>query len=687
MAFLDGATAADTPLGGLATDSGDTGTLAYWYVTLNSPIAEVVPVLSPTFVFTCNLWANDQYAEIDVATDIGFTNIVWSGSNADADATEQLSLLVGTPLTDDVEYFWRVKVGETASGPWGPYAVGQFRVDVTGADNSVYVWPDITIFGSTDLLQDAYEYLEVNYGPPVDPSQAALEYTHINVAANFDPATSPYEQDAVFYGYFGNTNTNTPNPHIWYLQPTVGAFNDGFKIVGYGFGDTQGEFSGSAWMEETPSDITLSVVSWLAYPAQQDAYSPARTIQPYDTYAFADITEDLKAAPADAVWTTHLNNDPMTSKTGWGEYAGTWVTGGAYGIQQTDAFYDASMLRFETGLQKYRSIEATVRMTGTGSGTYQAVGFGFGSDVAWGAGETLLGLEKVGSNGLWLYDVGSLAASYAIPATTIVPNTDYKFRVEMLGNFDMWAYLNDTLVQKVIPPTSADDGYVGLFTYNDASFFRDVTIKSAPAIRLADNPDWDVWVGHTGFGDRATFAQDADGITLRGEGAQGTAYAIGVRSVPSVFGTVQVDGTGTSTGLVCLWVDEANYVYWLPNGWLYKVVNNVISSVNTSNYNSIYRRVVVTPTSLERWTSSNGTSWTLSHTWTSVDSVFIDAPAVKAGVMVPSTSTHFLTKFIFQDPHTVGQTIISPERNEIATLVPALAEPPGHPVRVDTDGA
>ncbi len=50
----------------------------------------------------------------------------------------------------------------------------------------------------------------------------------------------------------------TPTPHIWYLFPTFGREGWEFKIVGYGFGDTQVEHTGTARLNA----LAVGIISW-----------------------------------------------------------------------------------------------------------------------------------------------------------------------------------------------------------------------------------------------------------------------------------------------------------------------------------------------------------------------------------------------------------------------------------------
>jgi hypothetical protein len=56
-------------------------------------------------------------------------------------------------------------------------------------------------------------------------------------------------------------DTTTPIPHIWYLFPTFGREGWEFKIVGYGFGDTQGEHTGTARLNA----LAVGIITWAGF--------------------------------------------------------------------------------------------------------------------------------------------------------------------------------------------------------------------------------------------------------------------------------------------------------------------------------------------------------------------------------------------------------------------------------------
>lgn len=72
-----------------------------------------------------------------------------------------------------------------------------------------------------------------------------------------------YTIDFRRYHYLlGNVTTDTPTPHIWYLFPTFGREGWEFKIVGYGFGDTQGTYANAL---ARLNALTVGIISWQGF--------------------------------------------------------------------------------------------------------------------------------------------------------------------------------------------------------------------------------------------------------------------------------------------------------------------------------------------------------------------------------------------------------------------------------------
>jgi hypothetical protein len=183
-----------------------------------------------------------------------------------------------------------------------------YRVTVTDtADAAATVSPVKTLNWYDPQTRTRYLYQLANVGlgfTPTDdpaggwgPAPAAVGpdgntiarrrylYQLANVGLGFDPTDTPAggwgEGGApgdgltisfrrYLYLLAGDVDTTTPTPHIWYLFPTFGREGWEFRIVGYGFGDSQAAFGGSA----TLNGLAVAVISWELVAATGLAIDP-----------------------------------------------------------------------------------------------------------------------------------------------------------------------------------------------------------------------------------------------------------------------------------------------------------------------------------------------------------------------------------------------------------------------------
>ncbi len=124
---------------------------------------------------------------------------------------------------------------DTPAGGWGPAPANDF--------------PDGR---ARDFRR--YLYLLANLGVGFDPTDTP--------AGGWGSAGAPGDgltRDFRRYLYLlGFVTTDTPTPHIWYVFPSFGREGWEFRIVGYGFGDTQGALTGTA----TLNGLAVGVISW-----------------------------------------------------------------------------------------------------------------------------------------------------------------------------------------------------------------------------------------------------------------------------------------------------------------------------------------------------------------------------------------------------------------------------------------
>ncbi len=105
-------------------------------VTLVAPAAAAVAV-SPTAVFSWNAIAGaDQYV-LEIADDVGFSNIVFT-------TTVATTSVAASGLLEDTAYFWRVR-SSNVCGPGTVSAVRSFRTGITSVVNLCYTGPAVVI--------------------------------------------------------------------------------------------------------------------------------------------------------------------------------------------------------------------------------------------------------------------------------------------------------------------------------------------------------------------------------------------------------------------------------------------------------------------------------------------------------------------------------------------------------------
>ncbi len=98
---------------------------------------------------------------------------------------------------------------------------------------------------------------------------------------------------SAFLYAFGDINTDTPTPHLWYVVPDYGQEGWQFTVVGYGLGDSQGEYSGLVKLNA----LTCSVVTWIGVAAE----ALPHTIDPTTDTADPVHQEVTAIVPAGAV--------------------------------------------------------------------------------------------------------------------------------------------------------------------------------------------------------------------------------------------------------------------------------------------------------------------------------------------------------------------------------------------------
>ena len=224
--------------------------------------------------------------------------VAWTGGTGPFDVLHEWDTdnLFGTPISDLNAGATSEDTG-TPPSDMGPAGTAWFyRVRVTDTDDSTFTVSAVFEFLFEDVqLERRYLWLLANvgvgftptddppggWGPDPDPAgggpdgnpQDFRRYLYLmgNVGFGFDPTdgteweTLPpdgFTQDFRRHLYLlGNVTDDTPVPHIWYLFPTFGREGWEFKIVGYGFGDTQGEHTGTARLNA----LAVGIISWAGF--------------------------------------------------------------------------------------------------------------------------------------------------------------------------------------------------------------------------------------------------------------------------------------------------------------------------------------------------------------------------------------------------------------------------------------
>lgn len=203
-----------------------------------------------------------------------------------------------------------------------------YRVTVTDTDDSTSTTSTtytLTFFDPVDLSRYLYAY--ANEGVAFDPTDVTVAgpdddayapdgftvdfaryiYTLASVGVGFDPTDTPaggwgpdphtvapdgFTVDFARYLYAqAFTTDDVPTPHIWYVYPDFGREGWEFKVIGYGFGDTQATYNGTVLLNalgcsvidwqgiaETSPDLTIDPVNDIAEPVHQQV----RAVVPAD---------------------------------------------------------------------------------------------------------------------------------------------------------------------------------------------------------------------------------------------------------------------------------------------------------------------------------------------------------------------------------------------------------------------
>ena len=239
--------------------------------------------------------------------------VAWTGGTGPFDVTHEwdtVNTFDSGALLQDVNAGATSPDVGTPPGDLGPAGTDWFyRVTVTDtSDAAATTSPTSTLVFFDPVAVARFLYLLANcgvgfagdepgggWGPAPDGAPADGDpidfarflYLLANCGVGFDPTDTPpggwgtggepgdgytIDFDRFLYLLAGDVNTDTPTPHIWYVFPSFGEEGWEYRIVGYGFGDTQGTYSGTV----TLNGLASGVIAWTAVAEA----SPDLTINP-----------------------------------------------------------------------------------------------------------------------------------------------------------------------------------------------------------------------------------------------------------------------------------------------------------------------------------------------------------------------------------------------------------------------
>jgi hypothetical protein len=249
------------------------GAVGPWVSLIIEPLPNArIPSRNPTIRVEVSAMIPPASVSFEVATDVGFTNIVWSVTDTLVPNGPWLHVCA-TTLTDLTTYWVRSRAGN-GSGTWGPYSTIKFTVDLNAGRGYAEVYLNV---GIDPLLLEDYGSRDVFVNQSVigDSKVPDVEYVYANVG--LPDLRTPNE---VQYMYEGDVSTNTPTPGIWFLAPDSGREGDGVRIFGFGTGALAATYSGvvQAYFGPSTGWQNVPVVTWTVYPETANAYTAARTI-------------------------------------------------------------------------------------------------------------------------------------------------------------------------------------------------------------------------------------------------------------------------------------------------------------------------------------------------------------------------------------------------------------------------
>lgn len=209
-----------------------------------------------------------------VATDAAFSSLVYSSTSINV--PQGLYSIVVSGLTAGTMYYWRARAAPTGTTTWGAYSPTWIVTpDSLSGNAAEYIHANVGADYPLDPDVTAAAYVDLNAGAvlPLDPDVTAAAYVDWNVGAEIT-----LDPDAVEYAHYGDVNTLTPTPHIWFLKPSAGRGGDGITIICFGAGDLQATFSGQIEVFKGAVWVPVSVTNWQTFLPTVHAYDALRQI-------------------------------------------------------------------------------------------------------------------------------------------------------------------------------------------------------------------------------------------------------------------------------------------------------------------------------------------------------------------------------------------------------------------------
>jgi hypothetical protein len=176
-----------------------------------------------------------------------------------------------------------------------------FTPDLNSGRAFGYVESNLGVFLVQEPDVTSVEYVNLNFGVYLvqERDVTSAEYVNLNhgVEITLDP-------DGVEYVHYGDVNTLTPTPHIWFLKPKSGRPGDGIRIFCFGVGDLQATFSGvvEAYWGPVIGWVAVPVITWQTYGPTAAAYTALRQLDELAEiidmqHTVIEITVPLTALP------------------------------------------------------------------------------------------------------------------------------------------------------------------------------------------------------------------------------------------------------------------------------------------------------------------------------------------------------------------------------------------------------